>query len=203
MNKIIKLLSQEVSVVILLGVISVITAWAGVQSSLHSGQSNKSLSFYMEGLNNSNNLYLTSELKYRTDLVVWADKQTALSQGGDINTGYSAGSAELFELAIPCLQENPESQLAECQSYMDALYLPQKEVFDQAIQSLKEYEVSNEYSDRLQMLTALLAVALFMLGITSVIRQDKLQFFIVLGAIVIAIFSIAILLSVPIVSVSF
>ena len=141
MNKIIKLLSQEVSVVMLLGVISVITAWAGVQSSLHSGQSNKSLSFYMEGLNNSNNLYLTSELKYRTDLVVWADKQTALSQGGDINTGYSAGSAELFELAIPCLQENPESQLAECQSYMDALYLPQKEVFDQAIQSLKEYEV--------------------------------------------------------------
>jgi hypothetical protein len=67
----------------------------------------------MEGLNNSNNLYLTSELTYRTDLVVWADKQTTFSQGGDINTGYSAGSVELFELAIPCLQENPESQLAE------------------------------------------------------------------------------------------
>ena len=86
---------------------------------------------------------------------------------------------------------------------MDALYLPQKKAFDQAIQSLKEYEVSNEYSDRLQMLTALLAVALFMLGITSVIRQNKLQFFIVLGTIVIAIFSIAILLGVPVVSVSF
>ncbi len=86
---------------------------------------------------------------------------------------------------------------------MDTLYLPQQEAFDQAIQSLKEYEVSNEYSDRLQMLTALLAVALFMLGITSVIRQDKLQFFIVLGAIVIATFSIAILLSVPVVSVTF
>jgi hypothetical protein len=53
------------------------------------------------------------------------------------------------------------------------------------------------------MLTALLAVALFMLGITSVIRQNKLQFFIVLGTIVIAIFSIAILLGVPVVSVSF
>jgi hypothetical protein len=203
MNKIIKLLSQEVTIVILLGVISVITAWTGVQSSLHGSQSNKSLSFYMEGLNNSNNLYLTSELKYRTDLVVWADKQTTLSQGRDINAGYSAGSVELFELAIPCLQKNPDSQLAECQSYMDALYLPQKKAFDQAIQSLKEYEVSNEYSDRLQMLTALLAVALFMLGITSVIRQNKLQFFIVLGTIVIAIFSIAILLGVPVVSVSF
>lgn len=110
---------------------------------------------------------------------------------------------ELFELAIPCLQENPESQLAECQSYMDALYLPQQEAFGQAIQSLKNYEVSNEYSDQLQMLTALLAVALFMLGITSVIRQEKLQFFIVIGAIVIATFSIAILLGVPVVTVSF
>lgn len=203
MNNIVRILSQEVTIVILLGVISVITAWAGVQASLHGDESNKSLSFYMEGLTNSNNLYLTSELKYRTDLVVWADKQTTLNQGGDINAGYSAGSAELFELAIPCLLENPESQLAECKSYTDALYIPQQEASEQAIQFLKEYEISNEYSDRIQMLTALLAVALFMLGITSVIRKDKLQFAIVLGAIVIAGFSIAVLFSVPVVSVSF
>jgi hypothetical protein len=203
MNKIVKLLSQDVTIVILLGVISVFTAWAGVQSSLHSGQSNTSLSFYMERLNSSNNLYLTSELKYRTDLVVWADKQTTLSQGGDINAGYSAGSPELFELGMPCLLENPESQLAECKSYMDELYVPQGELYDQAIQSLEEYELANEYSDRLQMLTALLAVALFMLGITSVIQKEKLQFAIVLGALIIAVFSVSVLLTVPFIAVSF
>ena len=203
MNKIIKLFTQEVAVVVLLGVISVITAWAGVQSSLLSGKSNEALSFYMEGISKSNNLFLTSELKYRTDLVVWADKQKILSEGGDINAGYSAGSAELFEFAMPCLLENPESQLADCTPYMDELYLPQDEAIDQALQSLEEYQVSNEQSDRLQMLTALLAVALFMLGMTSVIRKDKLQFAIVLGAMLIAVFSIAILFSVPVVSVSF
>ena len=73
MNKVIKLFTQEVTVVVLLGVISVITAWAGVQSSLLGGKANKALSFYMEGLSKSNNLFLTSELKYRTDLIVWAD----------------------------------------------------------------------------------------------------------------------------------
>lgn len=203
MNKIIKFFTQEVAVVVLLGVISVITAWAGVQSSLLGGKSNEALSFYMEGISNSNNLFLTSELKYRTDLVVWADKQKILSEGGDINAGYSAGSAELFEFAIPCLLENPESQLADCTPYMDELYLPREEAFDRALQSLEEYQVSNEQSDRLQMLTALLAVALFMLGVTSVIRKDKLQFAIVLGAMIIAVFSIAILFSVPVVSVSF
>ena len=135
-------------------------------------------------------------------MVVWVDKQKILSQGGDIYAGYSAGSAELFELALPCLVEKPESQLAECKPYMDELYVPQQQEFGRAIQSLKESEVSGEYHDRLQMLTALLAVALFMLGITSVIRQENLKFAIIIGAVSIAIFSIAILSSVPFVKVS-
>lgn len=201
MNKIIKLFTQEVTVVVLLGVISVITAWAGVQSSLHGGESNKFMATYMEGIGESNNLFLTSELKYRTDMVVWADKQTTLSQGGDINAGYSAGSTELFIHALPCLLEDPGSQLSDCISYMDELYLPREEVLASALLSLKKNEESGGYSDKLQMLTALLAIALFMLGITSVIRKDKLQFAIVLGAMVIAGFSIALLFSVPVVSV--
>jgi hypothetical protein len=203
MNKIIKLLSQEVTVVILLGVISVITAWAGVQSSLLGGKSNDALSIYMEGISKSNNLFLTAELKYRTDLVVWADKQTTLNQGGDITAGYSAGSVELFELAMPCLLESPESQLPDCISYMDELYLPQEEAMNQAIHYLKEREVASEQSDKLHMLTALLAVALFMLGITSVIHKEKLQFVIVLGAMLITVFSIAVLFSVQVISVAF
>ena len=203
MKKIIKLFTQEVAIVVLLGVISVITAWAGVQSSLLGGKANDALSLYMEGFSKSNNLFLTSELKYRTDLVVWADKQKTLSEGGDIYAGYSAGSTELVVHALPCLLESPESQLPDCISYMDELYLPQEEVMDQAIHYLKEREVSSEQSDRLHMLTALLAVALFMLGITSVIRKEKLQFAIVLGALIIAVFSIAVLFSVPVISVSF
>jgi hypothetical protein len=135
-------------------------------------------------------------------LAVWAEKQTILSNGGNILEGFSAGSAELFELAIPCLLENPKSQLPECKTYIDTLYLPQQERYKEAVESLHKSEISSEYSDRLQMLTALLAVALFMLGITSVIRKEKLKFAIMLGAIFIAIFSIFILLRVPIVSVS-
>ena len=202
MDKIVKLFTQEISTVVMLGVISVITAWAGVQSSLHDEVSDHALSVYMEGLSESSNMYLTSELKYRTDMIVWADKQTTLSRGGDISAGYSAGSAELFELAMPCLIEKPESQLADCKSYMDELYVPQQEAFDRANLSLQESEVSGEYHDRLQMLTALLAVALFMLGITSVIRQEKLKFAIVLGAVFIAVLSVAIISRIPFVSVS-
>ena len=202
MKNIIKTLTQEVTTVVMLGIVSVITAWAGVQSSLHDEVSDKALSIYMEGLSDANNMYLTSELKYRTDLVVWAEKQTMLSYGGNIFGGFSAGSAELHELAIPFLLENPKSQLPDCKIYMDTLYLPQQKRFEEAIESLHKSEISSEYSDRLQMLTAILAVALFMLGITSVIRQEKLKFAIILGAAAIAILSISVLLRVPVVSVS-
>jgi hypothetical protein len=85
---------------------------------------------------------------------------------------------------------------------MDELYLPQEKALDQAMQSLKKYQVSAAQSDRLQMLTALLAVALFMLGITSVIHKEKLQFAIVIGAMLITVFSIAVLFSVPVISVA-
>ena len=203
MKKIINLFTQEVAIVVLLGVISVITAWAGVQSSLLSGKSNDALSIYMEGISKSNNLFLTAELKYRTDMVVWADKQKILSEGGDIYAGYSAGSSELFTYALPYLLKNPESQLSDCISYMDELYLPQEEAMDEALHYLEERDVKSAQSDRLQMLTALLAIALFMLGITSVIQEKKLQFTIVLGAIVIAAFSVATLFSVPVIAVTF
>ena len=59
--------------------------------------------------------------------------------------------------------------------YMEKLYIPQNEAHEQAIKSLQESEKSGEYSDRLKMLAALLAVALFMLGITSEIRYEKLK----------------------------
>ena len=59
MNKIIKLFTQEVTTVVMLGVISVITAWAGVQSSLHDEVSDQALSVYIEGISESNNMFLT------------------------------------------------------------------------------------------------------------------------------------------------
>ena len=201
MDKLIKILTHEVATVVLLGAVSVITAWAGVQSSLHDGDADDALSSYMEGLSESNNMWLTSELKYRTDIPVWVDKQTKRSQGADINVGYSAGSFEFFELGMPCLAKTPESQPADCKAYMDALYVPLQQVADAANQSRQEYEVESRHSDRLQMLTALLAISLFMLGITSVIRREKLRFSIVLGAAAIGVFSIAILLRIPVVAV--
>ena len=199
MNKFVKLLTHEVAIVALLGAISVTTAWAGVQSSLHGGVASDALSIYQEDLSEADNIWITSELKYRTDMPVWADKQTKLNQGADMYAGYSAGSYELYEFAMPCLEKAPESQLADCKPYMDELYVPYQEVFEQSGVSLQEYETEGKYSDRLQMLTALLAVSLFMLGVASVIKSKKLVAAIVVSATFIWLFSFAVLISIPVV----
>ena len=207
MNKFLKLFTHEIYIVAMLGIISVTTAWAGVQSSLHGGASDEAYSVYQLELSQSNNMWITSEVKYRDDLTVWKDKQVRLLIDGvsnddiytDIQT--SNGSAEFYEHAVPCLVAQNESQLPDCSSYMDELYVPQAEVWERASESLIVSEIEGGRSDRLQLLTALFAVSLFMLGIASVIKRKQLLAPLVILATALWLFACIILLSIPIVSV--
>jgi hypothetical protein len=206
MNKLLKLFTHETYLVAMLGIISVTTAWAGVQSSLHGGASDEAYSAYQLGLGQSNNMWITSEVKYRDDLTVWKDKQVRLILDGvsaeeiynDIQT--SNGSSEFYEYAIPCLVAQNQSQLPDCTPYMDELYIPQAQVWDKASESLAISETEGGHSDRLQVLTALFAISLFMLGIASVVKRKGLLLPLVILATVLWVFGCAILLSIPSVS---
>lgn len=207
MNRLFKFITHEIFTVAMLGIISVSTAWAGVQSSLHGGVSDEAYSTYQLDLSESNNMWITSEVKYRDDLTVWKDKQVRLLIDGisnediyeDIQT--SNGSYEFYNHAVPCLVAQNQSQLPDCSSYMDELYVPQAEVWERASESLIVSEIEGGRSDRLQLLTALFAVSLFMLGIASVIKRKQLLAPLVILATALWLFACIILLSIPIVSV--
>ena len=203
MNKFLKLFTHEIYIVAMLGIISVTTAWAGVQSSLHGGASDEAYSVYQLDLSESNNMWITSEVKYRADLTVWKDKKVRLLVDGvsnqdiyeDIQT--SNGSYEFYEHAIPCLVAQNQSQLPDCSSYMDELYVPQAEVWERASESLVVSETEGGRSDRLQVLTALFAISLFMLGIASVVKRKELLLPLVILATALWVFGCAVLLSIP------
>jgi hypothetical protein len=203
MNKFLKLFTHEIYIVAMLGIISMTTAWAGVQSSLHGGASDEAYSVYQLDLSESNNMWITSEVKYRADLTVWKDKKVRLLVDGvsnediyeDIQT--SNGSYEFYEHAIPCLVAQNQSQLPDCSSYMDELYVPQAEVWERASESLVVSETEGGRSDRLQVLTALFAISLFMLGISSVIKRKELLLPLVVLATALWVFGCAVLLSIP------
>jgi len=190
----------------MLGIISVTTAWAGVQSSLHGGASDEAYSVYQLDLSESNNMWITSEVKYRADLTVWKDKQVRLLIDGvsnddiyaDIQT--SNGSYEFSVYATPCLIAQPQSYLPDCTPYMDELYVPQAEVWERASESLAVSETEGGRSDRLQVLTALFAISLFMLGIASVIKRKELLLPLVVLATALWVFGCAVLLSIPSIS---
>ena len=206
MNKFLKLFTHEIYIVAMLGIISVTTAWAGVQSSLHGGASDEAYSAYQLDLSTSNNMWITSEVKYRDDLTVWKDKKVRLLVDGvsnediyeDIKT--SNGSYEFYEHAIPCLVAQNQSQLPDCSSYMDELYVPQAEVWERASESLVVSETEGGRSDRLQVLTALFAISLFMLGIASVVKRKELLLPLVVLATALWVFGCTVLLSIPSIS---
>lgn len=204
MKKLLPVLTNDIFIVILLGIVSTATAWSGVQSSLHGGVSDEALTNYQLTLADANNMWITSEVKYRDDLTVWKDKQVRLIIDGiseddiysDLQT--SNGSYEFYDTAMTCLLANRTSQLPDCKPYMDSLYQPISVVEAEAESVLRESEKAGKHSDRLQMLTALFAVALFMLGIASIIKRQVMIAALAIFSIVLSIFGIILLASIPV-----
>jgi hypothetical protein len=204
MKKLFTLLANDIFIVVLLGIVSTATAWSGVQSSLHGGVSDEALPNYQLSLSDANNMWITSEVKYRDDLSVWKDKQVRLVIDGiskdkiydDLQT--SNGSFEFYESAMTCLVAKQTSQLPDCKPYMDSLYGPIAKVEAEGEKILRESEVAGKHSDRLQMLTALFAVALFMLGIASIIKRQSLICSLAIFSIVLSLLGLVILAGIPV-----
>lgn len=204
MKKLFTLLANDIFIVVLLGIVSTATAWSGVQSSLHGGVADEAYTEYTLSVAEASNMFLTAEVKYRDDLSVWKDKQVRLIIDkisdddiySDLQT--SNGSFEFYTSAMACLIANRTSQLPDCKPYMDSVYSPIAKAEAQGVAFLKDSEKSGKHSDRLQMLTALFAVALFMLGIASVIQRKSLISAMAVFSILISLFGIILLVSIPV-----
>ena len=203
MNKLIKSLSGDLLIVVLLGLVSTTAAWTAIQSSLHGGRSGDAISEYQLSLSEANNMWITSEVKYRDDLTVWKDKQVRVLVDGvsaddiysDIKT--ANGSYELYTFAMPCFIENPKEQLPNCKPYMDALYNPYTKQYESGKYWIDLSNKEGGHSNRLQMLTGLFAVALFLLGITAVMKIKNLVSYLVIFSIALWLFGVFVLISIP------
>jgi hypothetical protein len=202
-NKIIQKFSGDLLIVVMLGLVSTTAAWTAIQSSLHGGRSADANSEYQLSLSEADRMWITSEVKYRDDLTVWKDKQVrVLLEGMDKNDFFTdiktmSGSAELYEFAMPCFIEDPEKQLPECKPYMDALYKPYNQQFESSKYWIDLSNTEGGHSNRLQMLTGLFAVALFLLGITAVMKIKNLVAYLVLFSITLWFFGVVVLLKIP------
>ena len=203
MNKIIKKFSGDLFIVVMLGLVSTTTAWAAIQSSLHGGRSSDAGSEYQLILSEANNMWITAEVKYRDDLSVWKDKQVRVLVDGvgmddiysDIKT--ANGSYELYVFAMPCFYENPKTLLPAGKAYMDELYNPYTETHKSSEYWTNLSDTEGKHSNRLQMLTGLFAVSLFLLGITTVMKEKKLVAYLATFSVVVWFLGVVVLVSIP------
>jgi len=184
-KKILSALSGELVVVLLIGLVSTTTAWTAIQASFHSSQSDAAYAEYTLIMADANNLWITAEVKYRADLLTW-----------DTDLG---GSYEFSVYAVPCQQENSESQLPDCTEYMDAVYGPYNESYTSGEEPLAISETEGNYSNRLQVLTGIFAVALFALGVTSPMKSRKNASYLVAFAAALWAVGIGLMITIPIV----
>jgi hypothetical protein len=184
-KRILGVLSGELAVVLLIGLVSTTTAWTAIQASFHSNASSAAYSQYQLIIAEANNLWITAEVKYRADLLTW-----------DTDLG---GSYEFSVYAVPCQQESPESQLPDCTEYMDAVYGPYNEMYDSGEGPLAESELEGNHSNRLQVLTGIFAVALFALGVTSPMKSRKNASYLVAFSAILWAIGIGLMVSIPII----
>ena len=184
MERLLRALASELPVVLLIGLVSTSTAWAAIQASYHDGDADKAYGDYQIALAEANIEWITAEVKFRADLLTW-----------DTEIG---GSNEYYTYALKC-REASESQLTECIPYMDAVYSPYNEAWDAAQPYIEESEIKRGYSDRLQMLTGIFAVSLFLLGITSPMQRRKYAAYLVAFAGILWAIGLVMLVSIPII----
>jgi hypothetical protein len=185
MPSILRKLSEELVVVLLIGLVSTTTAWTAIQASFHNSASSAADAEYRLTIAQANNLWITAEVKYRADLVTW-------------ETGV-AGSYEYWTYAPACKQAAPNSQLPDCRAYMDASYNPYIDMWNSATPFFIDAETEGDYSNRLQVLTGIFAVALFALGVTSPMKSRKNASYLVVFAAVLWAVGIGLMVTIPII----
>jgi Tfp pilus assembly protein PilE len=208
----------ELVVAILLGVVSIGVAYASFQAALYDS---KMAAAYQEGNNLSTqaeSLYLEGNQQFVQDTQVW-NRLTELRVETESSDAALADSAqekydvlsfqavsEAFGAAI----ESSDAQNAadeefyyspldneDYQNFLFSDYADTKAESDAVVVEGNEY---NGFSDRLTLNTVLMSISLFLLGISAVVRQFKVQLVLIGTSMVIFVLALGLTVTIPFVS---
>ncbi len=201
----------EVIIAVLLGLISIATAYASFQSSLYDGNMTQA---YTTGSNLSTeaeSLYLEGNQQYvqdaqlldrLTDLQLdMANPDPAIADAAQIKYDliYFQSVSEDFDKAIVAADALNESDPdlyyspLDDEDYQAALFGTYAETKDQAVASIADGDNANTLSDKLTLATVVMAISLFLLGIAAVVGAFRIK--LIMGSIAIVIFVMAAVLT--------
>lgn len=187
----------QLLIVILLGVVSVATAYVSFEAALYGGQQAAAYSRGGAAQTEAESIYLEANQQYMQD----AETLTRLSEyqiemdGADPDVA-AAASEKYDQLYFTSVSEDLDAAIAWAQAeneadpstytdpqgsedYQDALFGAWSDADAEAEALLAQGDEANQYSDRLTLNTVLMAIALFLLGIAAVIRNRRAQWILI------------------------
>jgi len=183
----------ELVVAILLGVVSIVTAYASFQGALYDSQMAGS---YQVGSNLSTeaeSLYLEANQQFVQDTQVYnrlteltveiesSDPAIATDAQAKYDVLEFQAVSEEFGAAIANADElnanDPDFYYSplDDEDYQDFLFSDYADTKANAEAVIKEGDSFNSYSDQLELYTVLMTISLFLLGIAAVVRQQRVQ----------------------------
>lgn len=183
----------ELVIALLLGLVSIVTAYASFQAALYDSQmagrytkgsnlATEAESLYLEGnqqfiqdtqvLNRLSELAIESNSTDETlalDASAKIDELTFMSVSEEFGAAIAWGEAE--DLSDAEYYHNPQDN----EDYQDFLFSGWSDKKAEADSMVAQGDVSNSLSDRLTLNTVLLALSLFLLGVAAVVRERRVQ----------------------------
>jgi hypothetical protein len=189
-----RLLSNvELLTAILLGVVSVTTAYASFQASLYDGETARQLSIGQNAQTEAESLYLEANQRYIRDVQLW-DRMTELSlEMGDADPARAEiAQAQFQTLEFQSVSDNlsaaidwsntqndanPDEYASpfDSEDYQNALYGAWAVEDDKSAAAFDAADVADSRGDELTLTTVLMAISLFLLGVAAVARQLRVQ----------------------------
>jgi hypothetical protein len=173
----------ELLTVVLLGVVSVATAWTSFQASLYGGMQASAYSQAANAQTEAESLYLEANQQYVQDTQTLdrldefliesesADPTIAALGTAKYEQLYGTSVSAELDAAIQASDGDPQAD----EDYQAALFGAYADEDDRSIALSEQGDAANANGDKLGLSITIMAISLFLLGIAAVVRGNRVK----------------------------
>jgi hypothetical protein len=205
----------ELIIAILLGLVSIATAYASFQAALYGGLSDDANNLAIAQSTEAESLYLEGNQQFMQDTQIFNDLsvlQSAVDQGDPLaqeqyDQLYFQGVSEDFGAAIERAAAQTEADPAffysplDDEEYQSVLFAPYGEKSDESAATKKKADDLGAQGDWLTLYTVLMAISLFLLGVAALVKERRTQYVLVATGFVLSAVAIIAMLAIPFVGI--
>lgn len=179
----------ELVIAILLGLVSIATAYASFQGALYDSMMAGSYAIGTQKGAEAESLYLEGNQQFMQDTQVFnqlSELQVGIDNGDELaqlkyDTLYFQGVSEDFGGAIDRAAAKTEADPGffysplDDEDYQSSLFTSYSDAKADSTKTTKQGDTYNSLSDKLTLYTVLMSISLFLLGIAALVRQRRTQ----------------------------